>query len=174
MRGKHLLLVPPLLVVAVAFAQPPEASVGGFEGVWKMCYAPGLEGVYEIDAGYLVLMPDGEYYEVNESGGDLTGPKPPFWERNSYRVEGSMVVLRDETYVGTVVERRLTLREGEQSVLFDMPRADPQPRDVLAGVGHSINYGYCRVYPDWPVREAPHDNPFQRDGDPPPAAEREP
>lgn len=154
-----------LMVPAAAIAQPPEASVGGFEGVWKMCYSPGLEGVYEIDEGYLVLMPNGDYYSVGESCCHLEeDPKPPFWKRNTYRVEGTTVVLRSETWVDTVVERRLTLREDQSSVLFDEPRAEPEPRDVLAGGGDGINYGYCRVYPKWPVRDAPHRNPFQQSG----------
>ena len=53
-----------LVGVGAVWSQPPEASVGGFEGVWKMCYSPEREDVYEIDSGYLVLMPEGRFCEM--------------------------------------------------------------------------------------------------------------
>ncbi len=152
-----------ILVVQRGSTQPLEASVGGFEGIWEKCYAPGLEGVYEIDSGFLVLMPAGEYYDASESCCSLddVDPKPPFWERNVYRVEGEVVVLTSHNYSGRVVERRLVLREQRETVLFDEPRGAPRLRDVLAGANNdSLSYGYCRVYPSWPVRDAPHNNPL--------------
>lgn len=147
-RGITTVLV--LLGSAGALAEHGPKAASGVEGFWKRCYSPGLTGVDQIDSGYLALMPDGRYYELSESccytEGD-SGPPPPYWTLETYRVEGEMVVLNDRTYAGDPYERRLTLRRGVSAVFFDAPRAAAVTVDALTHDG-DINYGWCRIYPD--------------------------
>ena len=78
-------------------------------------------------------------------------------------MEGKTVVLSRTNYLGRTSESRLHLKEQVLSVLFDDLDAPPKARDALSG-GDDINYGYCRVYPEWPVRNAPLDNPVEQRG----------
>jgi hypothetical protein len=123
-------------------------EVHGYEGIWKRCYEPGLPGVSEIDEGYLVLMPDGRYYELSEGccyGPD--DPKPPFWSLDSYRVEDDGVVLSATRYDGSHYERPLRHRERAKAVWFDDPRGEPVEVEALLP-STDLNYAWCRLYPE--------------------------
>lgn len=127
-------------------ADPGPKPVSGVEGFWKRCYSPGLAGVDEIDSGYLALMPDGRYYELSESCCSTEGPPPPYWDLDTYRLEGEVVVFNHRTYAGDPYERRLTLRRGVSAVYFDAPHAAAVTVDALTHDG-AVNYGWCRIYP---------------------------
>lgn len=133
------LLFPPLALLAAGLAaaggDDGQREVGRFEGIWKMCYEPGLEQVVEIDSGYLVLMPGGRYYDVSAS-----------WELGDYEVEAEGIVLHRRRNDGTPVTVRLRHRPAVRAVFFDDPRGEPVQAEVLAA-GESIDYGWCRAYP---------------------------
>ena len=102
----------------------------GVQGIWKMCYEPELEDVHEIDEGYLVLMPDGRYYQLNLSCCDeeLTGPS---WDLDRYAVDGDQVVLEITGYQGKREQRRLRHMANVSAVFFDNPDAPPVVTDAL-------------------------------------------
>jgi len=129
--------------LAVAGGDDGPREVGRFEGIWKMCYEPGLERVVEIDSGYLVLMPGGRYYDVSASCCDIEGPD---WELGDYDVEAEAIVLHRRRADGTAATMRLRHRPAVRAVFFDDPRGQPVRAEVLAA-GESIDYGWCRAYP---------------------------
>ena len=138
-------------------AEFPLRPVSGFEGVWKQCYEPGLPDVVELQTGYLVLMPDGRFYELVEGCcEDLHQPVPPYWElgewaeledgggiRTSYRLKLDDTVIVD-------VHRLLR----SQRVVFWDRLEEERTADVLSWDG-DINYAWCRLYPSWPVGPTP-------------------
>lgn len=142
----------PLLVLALATSAGGEdhgpREVGALEGIWKMCYAPGLERVDEIDSGYLVLMPGGRYYEVTASCCALEeDPEPPYWELGDYEREADgTVLLHGRRHDGTPLTIRLRHRPAVRAVFFDDPRGAPVQAEALTA-GRSIDYGFCRAYP---------------------------
>lgn len=122
--------------------------VEGIEGVWKICYEPGLTGVYEIDKGFLILMPEGRYYEVSESccyDGD--GPPPPFWAMGSFTVADDLVTFERKRFDGTSYQTRLRHVRDVRAVFFDSPELEPSEVDALMP-GDDLNYSWCRAYPN--------------------------
>ena len=122
-------------------------AVEGLEGVWKICYEPGLPEVYEIDEGFLILMPDGRYYEVSESCCyDGEGPPPPYWEMGSFTVTDDLVVFEHKRFDGTSYQTRLRHVRDVRAVFFDGPGLEPSKVDALMS-GDNLNYSWCREYP---------------------------
>ena len=122
-------------------------AVEGVEGVWKLCYEPGLPGVYEIDEGFLILMPDGRYYQVGESCCyDGEGPAPPYWELGSFTVMDDLVVFEHKRFDGTAYQTRLRHVRGVKAVFYDGPKSDPVQVEALMS-GDNLNNSWCRVYP---------------------------
>ena len=117
-------------------------AVGPLEGIWKMCYEPGLADVVEVDSGYLVLMPGGRYYEVGRSCCDV----PAAWELGEYEVEDGTVVLHSRRYDGTPMDIALRHVAKARAVFFDDVRGEPVEVEALAA-GESIDCGWCRAYP---------------------------
>ena len=121
--------------------------VEGFEGVWKLCYEPGLPDVYEISEGFLILMPEGRYYEVSESCCyDGEGPPPPYWEMGSFTVTDDLVVFEHKRFDGSAYQTRLRHVRDVRAVFFDGPEKEPSSVDALMS-GDNLNYSWCRIYP---------------------------
>ncbi len=132
-----------------------ERPVSGLEGVWKLCYEPGLPDVYEIDEGFLILMPDGRYCQVSESCCyDGEGPEPPFWDLGTYTVESDTVVFDHKRFDGTPYQIRLRLLRRVSAVFFDDPQSDPVEVDAMV-FGENLNYSWCRVYPEKGIPHVP-------------------
>lgn len=112
-------------------------------GFWKICYAPGLDGVYEPSEGYLALMPDGTYFEVRDDCCD-TGPAIGAVRR--YEAHGDTVVLHRRRNDGTPYTHEMTYRPAAEVVLFDDLDGEPRELPVLSH-GDRLHYGYARVYP---------------------------
>lgn len=147
MKALCLCLLLPLSLAASPTSASGLREVGRFEGIWKKCYEPGLEGVSEIDGGYLALMPDSRYYEVSASCCAGSGdPEPPYGSLGSYRTEGEVVTLAAQRVDGSAHEIPLTFRPSAKAVYFDAPRAAPVEVEALTVEG-SLNYAWCRVYP---------------------------
>jgi len=105
-------------------------------GIWKMCYEPGLPGVFEPSTGYLVLLPGGRYYEMRHDccEDELSQPRP-----------GTYVISEN----GVSFSGWTTLRflASAKVVLFDDVKGDPRLLPVLAHE-RGLNYGFARVYPE--------------------------
>lgn len=122
--------------------------VGGVEGIWKLCYEPGLPEVYEIAEGFLVLMPDGRYYEVSESCcHDGEDPPPPYWTMGSLTVTEDLVVFERERFDGTSYQSRFRHVRDVRAVYFDGLGVEPSRVDALMS-GDNLNYSWCRAYPE--------------------------
>jgi len=109
-----------LLLVVVGgtaiFAAGAQAA-GRFEGIWKKCYEPGLEGVSEIDTGFLVLMPDSRYYELSASCCHAPPePQPPFWSLDAYAVANDVVTLKAKRFDGSAYEIPMRYRASAKAV----------------------------------------------------------
>jgi hypothetical protein len=139
-------------LLALVLAVPPVAGsglreVGRFEGIWKKCYEPGLDGVSEIDSGFLVLMPDSKYYEVSSSCcAGFGDPRQPHWFLGTYTVESDLVTLSAKRIDGSSYEIPLQYRAPAKAVFFDAPGAPAVEVEALS-VGENLNYAWCRVYP---------------------------
>lgn len=150
MRSLSLCVLLLLSLAASTTAASGLSEVGRFEGIWKKCYEPGLEGTAEIDRGFLALMPDSRYYEVSSSCCAGSGdPEPPYGSLGSYRIEGEVVTLVAKGVDGSAYEIPLTFRPSARAVFFDSPRAAPVEVEALTVEG-SLNYAWCRVYPEMP------------------------
>ena len=123
-------------------------TAGRVEGIWKKCYEPGLEGVSEIDTGFLVLMPDSRYYELSASCCHAPPePQPPFWSLDAYAVANDVVTLKAKRFDGSAYEIPMRYRASAKAVFFDDPRGKPIEVEALL-VGGDLNYAWCRVYPE--------------------------
>lgn len=148
MRTVTVYLVALALAGATAILAAGPQVVGRFEGIWKKCYEPGLEGVSEIDTGFLVLMPDSRYYELSSSCCYVPPePQPPFWSLDSYSVANDVVTLKAKRFDGSAYEIPLHHRASARAVFFDAPRSQPIEVEALL-VGDDLNHAWCRVYPE--------------------------
>jgi hypothetical protein len=148
MRTATLFLIFVVVLRATAILAAGPQVTGRFEGIWKKCYEPGLEGVSEIDAGFLVLMPDSRYYELSSSCCYvLSEPQPPFWSLDSYSVANDVVTLKAKRFDGSAYEIPMHYRASSKAVFFDAPRSKPIEVEALL-VGDDLNYAWCRVYPE--------------------------
>ncbi len=139
-------------LLGLSVAESPVAAaglqeVGRFEGIWKKCYESGLEGVSEIDSGFLALMPDSRYYEVSSSCcAGSSDPQPPYWFLGTYSVASDLVTLSAKRIDGSSYEIPLQYRAAAKAVFFDAPRAAAVEVEALSVEG-TLNYAWCRVYP---------------------------
>ena len=148
MRTAAIFLLLLGVVGATASLAVGPQTVGRFEGIWKRCYEPGLEGVNEIDAGFLVLMPDSRYYELSSSCCYVPPePQPPFWSLDVYAVANDIVTLKAKRFDGSAYEIPMHHRASARAVFFDAPRSKPVEVEALL-VGDDLNYAWCRVYPE--------------------------
>ena len=139
-----------LLALCLCLQAPGGAWGLEVVGIWKMCFEPDLADLYEPSTGYLVLLPDGRYFEMREDCCDGDGPRP---ETNAYRVEGRSVLLESARPDGTTYERRFELVERGRVVLFDDLYGEPVEVPVLK-IGSDLNYGFARIYPPGEPRDA--------------------
>jgi hypothetical protein len=149
------------LILAGAAATPspsPSASSAlsatDVAGIWKLCYEPGLPGVNEVSAAYLVLMPDFEYYEIREDccrPDNVERPNPGY--KGRYSIEGHEVVQHCVDVHGKPYDRRLKLVPAAAVVTFDA-RKGPVVRGPVLQIGENLNYGYIKVFwdNDWLAR----------------------
>lgn len=148
MRTATLFLLLWGVVGATAILAAGPHSVGRFEGIWKRCYEPGLEGVSEMEKGFPVLMPDSRYYELSASCCYAPPePQPPFWTLGAYAVAKDVVTLEAKRFDGSAYEIPLKYRASAKAVFFDAPRSQPIEVEALL-VGNDLNYAWCRVYPE--------------------------
>lgn len=148
MRTVTLFVLLSVVVGVTALAAAGPQVAGRFEGIWKKCYEPGLEGVSEIDTGFLVLMPDSRYYELSSSCCHVPPqPQPPFWSLDAYSVANDVVTLQAKRFDGSAYEIPMHYRASSKAVFFDAPRSKPIEVEALL-VGDDLNYAWCRVYPE--------------------------
>jgi len=119
-----------------------DLSRDGLAGVWKMCFEPGLEELDEPSEGFLVLLPNGIFYEIRWDC-CVDAPASTVGE---FTVEGHRVVFepeRDEESESSITR---TYDPAESAVFFDDLTAQPAETEALV-VGSTLDYAYCRVYP---------------------------
>ena len=136
-----------LLSLAVMAGATDDVDVDPHEliGVWKVCYEPGLDGVSEIDAGYLIFMPDGKYFQLSEGCCRETDQPPPEPRMGRYSTVGNTVTLVREGEGPGQQNTELIFTRDRNVVFFDNLRGSPLNTFVLHGRG-GINYGFGKAY----------------------------
>ncbi|HEX7706209.1 MAG TPA: hypothetical protein VF701_07095 [Thermoanaerobaculia bacterium] len=131
-------------------AEPPNDRVTEEKivGFWRIAYEPseaGRKKVYEPSEGYLLLMPNGTFFEIREDccDGPVVMPAP-----RTYRIERDSVVLSLLRNDGTEYDARLQYR-GLAVVAFREGGAGFRTKKshVLAVNPSSLNYCWAKVYP---------------------------
>ncbi len=137
------LLLALLLSSTCLSAQPEDLEINDLVGVWKMCFEPGLEDLYEPSEGYLAFSPDGTYIEIRWDccADHLEG------EASTYSVDGEVVRLKNVRNDGSEYSRSFRLVRSVSVVLFDDLHGEPLVMDALQ-IGKDLNYSFCRVYPN--------------------------
>jgi hypothetical protein len=132
-----------LLLSVPAVATPPDTlEAQDLVGIWKMCFEPGLEDLYEPSEGYLAILPNGTYLEIRLD----CCHRNPRSESNTYRVEGNSVVFNNVRVDGSEYSISRELVRSVSAVPFDDLRGEPVVADALK-VGKTLDYAYCRLYP---------------------------
>ena len=142
-----LLLSFPLSATSQTPTQPhPGVNVSELVGVWKICYEPDLEGVDEVSSGYLVLMPDGRYFEHREDCCPHPGDPPNVGISNTYTIHENEVTFQVRQDDGTEYELKMHYRTSAEVVLFDDLEGPAGTFPLLTHQG-TLNYCYAKVYP---------------------------
>jgi len=58
-------------------------------GKWKKAYDPSLKGVYEVDSGYLIILPDGTFKDYLHSNNNT----PASMLMGNWQIRGNTVTL---------------------------------------------------------------------------------
>jgi len=133
---------------------PPKEKIAG---LWRMCYEPGLEGVSEIDYGYLMLLPDARYVKMGGANGVVGGPRGvpsgPQWimETGTYEIVGDGVVLHgtlrqapDGKATGGSFRPWALHYDAARAVVFGSQDKEPSRTSVLRP-GPDANYGFAKI-----------------------------
>jgi hypothetical protein len=136
------LLAALLLLAAAAPVLAVDLVTEDLAGIWKKCYEPGAPGVYEIDEGYLVLLPTGTYYAVGLGCCD----QPVDHDVGEYETRGDGVVLDMQRHDGSHWDWELVWQPEARVVFFDEVDAEPVVTEALRP-GDDLNYAFCRIYP---------------------------
>ena len=125
-------------------------------GIWKLCYAAENSGAGEIDSGYLVITPDGKFYQYTGGYLESTGSFESVMA-GSYFIKGNSVLFNYDTdyykesglskerhgkkYSWRVVTRRYL--PAADIVYFDSLKKSVK-RPVL--IIDSLDYAYAKLY----------------------------
>lgn len=70
-------------------AQSVTLSPAQIIGKWKKAYDPSLKGVYEVDSGYLIILPDGTFKDYLHSNNNT----PASMLMGNWQIRGNTVTL---------------------------------------------------------------------------------
>lgn len=136
----------------VAAEEPQPLTKAGIVGVWRVCYEPGMDGVSEPDAGYLVMLP-GDRYTILQEVVAPEGGSPLVIESGTYDVQASTVVLHPSKRQGvsggkaggTHLNPRAMMYDASRSVVFWPEGVDSPITAPVLAPGPSANYGFAKV-----------------------------